>query len=433
MKKNISILIFILSLGSYSAKAQIITTIAGTGVYGYSGDGGQATLAQLGSPTGLVFDSIGNLFMADHGNNLIRKIDTNGIITTFAGTGTGGYSGDGGLATSARFDTPTGLAFDKHGNLYVSDQYNYCVRKINTNGIISTIAGTGIQGFSGDGGQATAAQFYFTSGLIFDKVGNLYIGDANHRVRKIDTIGIITTFAGTGIVGNSGNGGSASSANLNIPGFQLIDTSGNFFFSDQNNNNVRKISSLGIISTIATGFSEPEQIAFDLIGNIYVADFMSNRIKKIDISTGTVSIVVGNGNASYAGDGGSPISASLNYPFGVVFDKQGNLYIADAGNRVIRKVSGLPTTGINQMLDNNLGLNIYPNPNNGLMQLDYNIKSDANLEISDLDGRLVGTYFLPVAGTHAEVKNNELYNGVYIYRVTSNGVVIKIGKIIVMQ
>jgi NHL repeat-containing protein len=191
MKVKIFISFLLLVVCIY-AQAQIITTVCGSGTGGL-GDGGQATNAQLMNPAGIAFDAVGNLYIADESNPRIRKINTAGIISTIAGNGTVGYSGDGGAATLAEFTDPTGLVFDNAGNLYIADQYNYCVRKINTNGIISTIAGTGVEGYSGDGGQATVAQLSNTSGLTFDKHGNLYFGDNNnHVIRMVNTAGIIT-------------------------------------------------------------------------------------------------------------------------------------------------------------------------------------------------------------------------------------------------
>jgi type IX secretion system substrate protein len=442
--KLIAVLILSFSL---QAKAQIIFTIAGiAGTYTYSGDGVQATNAGLWGPAGIIVDSSGNIFFADQDNNRVRKINTAGIITTIAGNGFGspsggGYSGDGGAATLAEFYEPTCLVFDKQGNLYVSDQLNHCVRKINTNGIISTIAGTGVQGYSGDGGQATAAQFTNTSGLIFDKSGNLYIGDlGNSRVRKVDTAGIITTFAGTGVQGNSGDGGAATLAELNAPTYFVIDILGNFYLSDEANNNIRKINTAGIISTIAgngnlsysgdggqatsAALASPQVITMDTLGNLYVADYLNNRIRKINTS-GIITTVVGNGTASYSGDGGLASAAGLNEPFGITFNKQGNLYITDSENSVIRKVSGLEnTTGINQFANNNIQVNIYPNPNNGNMFINYKITNDAVMEITDITGNVVGVYNLKSTENKSEIRNDNLCNGIYFVQIkTAEGIV----------
>ena len=446
------IAVLILSF-SINAKAQIITTIVGNGTYGYSGDGGQATNAQLWDPAGIIVDTLGNIFIAEQSNNRIRKIDFTGIISTIAGSGTSpnnyGYSGDGGAATLAKLDEPTGIIFDKQGNLYIGDQYNYCVRKISTNGIISTIAGTGVQGNSGDGGQATAAQLANTGGLIFDKLGNLYIGEGNgsYKVRRVDTGGIITTFAGIGIQGNNGDGGAATLAELNVPDWFSIDRLGNFYICDEINNNIRKINTAGIITTIAGGgsslgdggqataasFATPEMITMDTSGNLYVADYLNNRIRKID-TAGIITTVVGNGTASYSGDGGLASAAGLNGPFGITFDKQGNLYITDRGNSVVRKVSGLSNTnGITQLGIQNAELNIYPNPNNGNMFISYKIINDAVMEITDLNGNIIHSYILSANSIQLQIKNDDLQNGVYLYRVIGKENIIHQGKIVVIK
>ncbi len=239
--------------------AGIITTIAGTGVAGFSGDGGQATAAELNSQNGIAFDALGNLYIADGSNNRIRKVNTAGVITTIAGTGTSGFSGDGGEATSAEINNPSPVAFDALGNLYFADGTNH-IRMINTAGIITTFAGTGVQGFNGDGGQATAAAFNFPNGIALDAVGNLYIADfQNNRIRKVNTVGIIITIAGTGIDGYNGDGGQANAAEINFPGGLFLDNGGNLFIADQKNFRIRKVTNVipdtnqaGIFSLINT-------------------------------------------------------------------------------------------------------------------------------------------------------------------------------------
>ena len=275
----------------------IITTFAGNGTGGFSGDGGPATSAQI-TPAGLVIDNAGNILIAG-GSNRIRKIDANGIITTIAGTGTFGYSGDGGPATSAEFSFPTALAIDATGNIFIADRNNNCIRKITTDGIITTVAGNGTAGFSGDGGTATAAQLSLPLGVAVDAAGNIFISDAaNNRIRKMATNGIITTVAGNGTAGFSGDGGNAIAAQINFPLKLITDLSGNIIFSDQNNNRIRKVTPAGIISTIAGGGNDggegvvstaaglyaPSAVRIDASGNLFVVDNGNHRIRKVTAS-----------------------------------------------------------------------------------------------------------------------------------------------------
>ena len=234
-----------------------ITTVAGTGKVGFSGDGGPATKAQLNVPIAVAVDQKGNLYITDESNHRIRKVDKDGIITTFAGTGKGGYYGDGGLAAKARLTDPGGLAFDARGNLYVADYKS--VRKIDPSGTITTVAGTGQAGFSGDGGPATEAKLTATD-VALDGKGNMYITDTeNHRIRKVDKDGIIYTVAGSGKKGYSGDGGPATKAALQDPVCLAVDSEGNVFFTDHHNNVVRKIDRNGKITTVAgTG---PDELA----------------------------------------------------------------------------------------------------------------------------------------------------------------------------
>lgn len=403
-------------LFNLKAQTQVITTIAGVaGTYTCGGDGGQATDANLWGPSGIVIDTIGNIYIAEQSNYRIRKINTAGIITTIAGNGNAGYSGDGSFATTAELKMPTGLAFDRYGNLFVADQLNYCVRKINTNGIISTIAGTGILGYSGDGGQATAAELNNTGGVAFDKYGNLYIGVGGNRViRMVNTAGIISTIVGTGTQGNNGDGGQASLAELDLPAFIVTDTSnGNLFLSDEGNNNIRKVNSLGIISTISngSGIYEPEMIALDAAGNLYIADYGNNRIVMMN-TLGTFSTIVGTGTAGYSGDGGAATAAKLNEPFGIAFDAIGNLYITDMENSVIRKVSNVgQMTGLRQFTDNNVQLLIYPNPANTKVYIDA--KGIKEIKLFDL----LGNEIISTKENAIDVSN--LSSGVYFIRANN--------------
>ena len=230
----------------------IISTFAGNGIQGYSGDGSAATAAELSYPNGVAIDAAGNLYIADRSNNRIRKVNTSGIISTFAGNGAAGYSGDGSSATVAELNNPYGVATDAAGNVYIADYFNNCIRKVNTSGIISTIAGNGIGNGSniGDGGTATAAELYYPTGVTTDAAGNVYIADvANQRIRKVNTSGVISTIAGNGTAGYSGDGSSATAAELYYPVGVATDAVGNIYIADEDNNRIRKL-------TVATGVTE---------------------------------------------------------------------------------------------------------------------------------------------------------------------------------
>ena len=340
----------------------VITTIAGTGAAGFGGDGGQATAAQLDNPYGVVLDGAGNLYIADRGNHRIRKVDTTGVITTIAGTGAAGFGGDGGQATAAQLDSPSGVVLDSSGNLYIADRGNHRIRKVDTTGVITTIAGTGAEGFSGDGGQATAAQLDNPSGVVLDSSGNLYIADRdNHRIRKVDTTGVITTIAGTGVEGFGGDGGPATAAQLDSPSTVALDSAGNLYIADRGNDRVRKVDSSGVITTVAGSakslfggdggqataaqLDTPYGVVLDGVGNLYIADGLNHRIRKVD-SSGVITTVAGSEEYGHSGDGGQATNAGLAFPRGVAVDGVGNLYIADYVNHRIRKVdsSGVITT-----------------------------------------------------------------------------------------
>ncbi|HTX39115.1 MAG TPA: NHL repeat-containing protein [Bryobacteraceae bacterium] len=222
---------------------EAITTIAGSVQSGYSGDGGPATSAQLSWPRDIAFDNTGNLYIADSVNNVIRRVDANGVITTIAGTGAAGFSGDGKSALSAQFNVPSGIAVDKNGSVYVSDTNNYRVRKIDPTGVVATIAGTGVAGFSGDGGSAISAQLSYPTGIKVDAAGNLYVAD-NGAVRRITPDGTITSIAGTGVSGYSGDGGPATASQLNAWGL-AFDNAGNIYVASPADNAVRLLRPVG--------------------------------------------------------------------------------------------------------------------------------------------------------------------------------------------
>ena len=267
---------------------------------GYSGDGGAATSAKLFQPSQLAIDTIGNIFVTDGYNYRVRKIDLTGTIITIAGNGFSGYDGDGGFATAARIGGVSDIAFDKSGNLFIADGLNHRIRKVNmSTGIISSIAGNGVGGFAGDGGQATSASLNYPGHITFDLDGNMFISDVeNRRVRKVDINGIITTVAGNGTFGYSGDGGIAINAEIN----------------------------------------SPHGLVTDAFGNLYISDAGNGRVRKLNKMTGIITTIAGNGTFTYSGDEIPATSAEVT-PQGLAFDKYGNLYIADAegitvGNRI---------------------------------------------------------------------------------------------------
>jgi sugar lactone lactonase YvrE len=346
-----------------------ISTVAGNGNFNFSGDGGPATSAGM-APTGVAVDSAGNLFSADpagpgQGENRVRRIDhSTHVITTVAGNGNPSFLGDGGPATSASLQTPQGVAQDAAGNIFIADSNNSLIRKVDTHGVITTVAGGGTSG-PGDGGPATSAALASPAAVVLDAAGTgvLFIADTqNQRIRKVDLSGTITTVAGNGTNAFSGDGGPATSANLNFPGGVAVDGAGNVFIADTTNNRVRKVDTGGTITTVAGngtfGFSGdggpainaslegPDGVALNSAGDIFIADTSSQRIRKVDHATQTITTVAGNGTQAFAGDGGPATSASLFNPFAVAVDNAGNLLIGDFGNQRIRKVNsnGIITT-----------------------------------------------------------------------------------------
>ena len=344
--------------------SNLITTVAGGG-QNDSENGGAATLAALNSPHGVAMDCAGNLFLADYYNNVIRRVDTNGMITTVAGNSANGYSyaGDGGAATNASLYLPSGVAVDGSGNLFIADSYNNVIRKVGTNGIITTVAGNhGLApGYTGDGRIATDASLNDPSGVAVDGAGNLLIADTGNQViRKVGTNGIIRTVAGNnGLApGYTGDGGAATNASLSYPAGVAVDGAGNLFIADTDDQVIRRVGANGMITTVAgnnglgAGYSGdggaatnaslnyPSGVALDGAGNLFIADTGDQVIRKVG-TNGMIMTVAGTNSlgAGYAGDGGAATLASLNLPWGVVVDGAGNFYIADAGNNVIREVT----------------------------------------------------------------------------------------------
>jgi streptogramin lyase len=390
----LSIIIF----GPFLIKSQTISTIAGTGSPGNSGDGGPATLAQLHTLSGIAIDGSGNIYVSS--GNLVRKIDAGGTITKFAG---GNSSlGDGGPASAAQINMAGGLDVDAAGNVYICDFYNHRIRKVNTAGIISTIAGNGSNGYSGDGGPATSAQLKGPFDVSVDAVGNVFIADGyNHVIRKINTSGIISTVAGNAAVGFSGDGGLATAAQLDTPHGIDTDANGNIYISD-GTNRIRKVDLTGIITTYAgTGSSlyngdggpatsasigTPNQLEIDPNGILYFPDGTNNVIRKID-PTGNISTICGTGTAGFSGDGGPSVLAQLNLPIAVTL-ASGNMYIADAVNYRVRMIQG--ALGVNNLFDQQQ-ISIYPNPALNILLINSEgVEFEkASIEITNMLGQTV--------------------------------------------
>jgi len=340
--------------GTYTIGVPIITTVAGNGIAGYSGDGGPALSAEMNAPYGVALDLAGNLYIADFFNSVIRKMTPNGIISTVAGNGTPGYSGDWGPATSAQLDHPATVAVDGVGNLYIADYFNTVVRKVTTDGMIATVAGNHTQGFSGDGGPATNAQLMNPWGVAVDNSGDIFIADTNsNRIRKVTPDGTISTFAGVGQYGYSGDNGPATSAQLNQPEGLCVDSAGNLYIADFTNSAVRKVTPSGYITTVAGtgswGYSgdggpatsaqvaNPVSVFMDGAGNLYIADYGNLVIRRVT-PAGIISTVAGDNYRGYSGDGGPATGAQIGYANGVAADSAGNIFIADTDNLVVRKV-----------------------------------------------------------------------------------------------
>jgi streptogramin lyase len=352
----------ILLLASLGADpAPFITSPIGTGKQGFAGDGGPASKAQLNQPFDVAFDKAGNLYFSDTFNHRIRKVDAKtGVITTVAGNGKKGFAGDGGKATDASLNEPYGLELDADGNLYIVDRLNFCVRKVDAKGVITTVAGTGgKKGFAGDGGPANQAQLVEPNGLCLDNKGKLYIADvAGHRVRVVELkTGTINTLLGTGKGATAGDGGPLKDATTFGPRAVAVGPDGKLYVVERNGHCVRRVDvAKGTIERYAgTGkkgysgdggkaldatFDGPKEIDIDRDGNVFIVDTENEAIRKIDAKTGIVTTVAGKGRTKTPGlgDGGPATAATLGRPHGVAVGPDGALYIGDTNSHRIRKV-----------------------------------------------------------------------------------------------
>ncbi len=432
---SLSAAITISGFGHAAAQTQIISTVAGNGVF-YTpmcdvGDGSPATTSFANEIPSLAFDASGNMLIVDKECHNIREVNTSGILSTIIGNGVFGF-GDGGPATAGNINWPTYILNDGSGNFYISDQGEGRIRKINTAGILSTVAGTVYGGIpSGDGGPATAAVLNAPMGMAMDPAGNLLIVDAA-RVRKVNTTtGIITTIAGGG---TGGDGIPATAASLGTGydvGGVAVDAAGNIYISG--NDRIRKVNTSGIISTIAGGgsvlgdggpataamLSYPVDMKFDTHGNLFIADQHNERIRMINTS-GIISTVAGTGVPGYSGDGGAATAAKLSAPAGLAFDAAGNLYIADDSNSVVRKLSPNLTLAVTPVTAAMQHIDLFPNPTTGSLNITGSLNStgDQNvaLEVTNLLGQVV--YKNTIAVQHGiistQVQLNGIPSGIYL-------------------
>ena len=430
------VLLFMASaIGTQQVQAQVITTFAGTGSAGYSGDSGLSYHAKLNGCTGMAVDGAGNVYIADKNNNVVRKVSTAGIITTFAGTGAAGYSGNGGQATLAKLNKPYSAATDAAGNVYIADNNNNVVRVVSASGIISTYAGNDTAGYNGDGIPASHASLCGPQGIAFDAVGNLYIADAgNNRVRKVNAAGVITTVAGTGSSGYTGDNGLATSAQLSAPSAVAIDAAGDVYIADILNNVVRKIDgSTRIITTVAgnntPGFGGdggaatsaqlhyPAGVSLDEGGNLYIADQGNNTIREVD-GAGNISVFAGKHTSGYGGDYGVPTDAELSAPVSVYVDGWGRVYIADYANNAVRIITAF-ALGTPSVVAST-GMKVYPNPTTGSCTIELPATmANATVTVTDVLGNTVAT--CTATGHTTAVNLSTLPAGTYTVKAVSAG------------
>lgn len=413
---------------------QVIVTVAGTGgVGGYSGDGGPATNAKMAIPFALAFDNKGSFYFSDDANARVRKVTNSGVISLFCGTGSPGNSGDGGLAIHARIGFVTGIASDSSGNVYLADGGNSCVRRVTPDGIITTIAGTGVAGYNGDGIPATDAQLSNPQSIAVDDTGNLYICDRNnYRIRKVLRSGTIQTIIGTGSNGFSADGALADTSAIAESYCVIVDHSGNILFKD--GNRIRKINCANrIIETIAgngvNGYSgdggaanfasiATVQFTSDSAGNLFLSEQGENRLRKVN-NSGQISTFAGTGAVGIDGDGVPIATAKISAPTGIAFSAVGELFFADASAR-IRKIT-LAWDGVNEVGGAHDRLELYPNPAHGVVNVRMNTPAkEANLTILDASGVVVKSMTVP-CNVAAAVDVGGLLPGMYLLKVAVGG------------
>ena len=433
MKYTLTLFISGLFLLSQAAHGQemYIKTIAGTGVQGFSGDGAAATGADLYGPHNVAVDNAGNVYFVDYFNFRVRKISsTTGDITTIAGNGSGGYINDTTIATTVPLN-PEAVAVDKYGNVYISDDADV-ILIVNTSGIIHRIAGiTSIGGYAGDGGLAINAKLDVPRGLAVDNLGNIYFADAfNNVVRKINTAGIISTVAGDDTAGYVGDGFSAVTAKLDSPVAVAVDYIGNLYISDYKNNVVRVVDTFGVINTYAGnglyGYSGdnglavnatlrgPAYLAVDTFGNVFIPDENNNVIREVKAASGVITTVAGNGSAGFGGDLGYALGANLHIPYGVAVDIYGSIYVADANNERIREVYN-PYLSVKN-ISANTNITAYPNPSTGFVTLS-GLQLAEKVSVYDVLGRQIGNSWDITANGSQTFDISSFSAGVYMLQV----------------
>jgi trimeric autotransporter adhesin len=397
------LLIFSALTFSSALRGQNINCFAGVALAGFAGDGGPATAAKINHPEGLARDIAGNIYFADASNNVVRKVDISGIITTVAGNPASTTYSEGAPATSIMLSNPFKLAIDAAGNLFISENGRYAISKVNTSGVITTVAGNGtlaVGGYTGDGTAATSVAIGFTGGLVVDGSGNIFFGDCpNNVVRKVDASGIISTYAGKFPGGPvSGDGGPATAATLAGPYGLALDAVGNLYIAEYGNAVIRKVSTSGIITTFAgngtPGYSGDGgqataamlsgigDVTVDGAGNVFIAEYGGNVIRKVNTS-GIISTVSGRGVYGFSGDGGPATAATLHGPYGVLTNAAGDLYISDCVNNEVRFINN--SSLVVNSFHNSFQPTVFPNPLTNVVHVN-NIKEAANYTISNVAG-----------------------------------------------
>jgi sugar lactone lactonase YvrE len=427
---RLSAVLSVAAVGCLGANAQTcaVTTVAGTVMDGFTGNGGPATDARLNQPAGIAVDGAGNVYVSDFANNMVRVISPAGSIDAYVGCGIAGFTGDGNPATNSKLDGPRGLAFDAAGNLYIADCGNNRIRKVSPAGVLSTFAGTGTAGFSGDGGAATAAELRLPYGVKADALGNIYIADlGNNRVRRVDASGNIVTVAGNGAAAFTGDGGPATAAALRSPADMVPDNAGNLYIADMDNQDIRKVDGAGTITTVAgnnwpgwvcdsvhgtnSELFQPMCVITDAYGNILIADMDNNRVRRLTDAY-IIYSVGGTGVAGHSGDGGPATAAELNHPSAIAMDGAGNIYVAEAGDGVVRRFSGCDPSAVAGVAVA-AGLQLSPNPATAVLYVAAGVPL-GRVSVMNPAGETV--FSVVTEATRTDIPIEKLPPGLYLLR-----------------